>query len=262
MPSVALHDADRTGNPIVGMFWDHPGPQRVETHSHRRGQLIYAERGCVAVEAEDSLFVVPPHRAVWVPPETPHAARYPREVAFRGIFVAAELCAALPSCCTVIHVDALTRELIAVATRVPWDYAPDGREARLMRVLLDQLVMLPAMPLRLPDGRDERVRRVIRALRSNPADDRPLATWAKIVHLSGRTLARRFVTDTGMSFAVWRQQLRLATALERLAAGDPVTTVAFDLGYRTPSSFTTMFKKALGVPPSAYFQQNQEESRV
>jgi AraC-like DNA-binding protein len=28
--------------------------------------------------------------------------------------------------------------------------------------------------------------------------------------------------------------------------------VALDLGYESPAAFTTMFRKALGVPPSEY----------
>ena len=129
-----------------------------------------------------------------------------------------------------------------------------------MQVLLDQLVTLPVSPLRLPEGSDERVRRVMAALRDNPADERPLSSWAAFVHVSERTLARRFLTDTGMSFSLWRQQLRLTTALQRLAAGEAVTSVALALGYRTPSSFTTMFKKALGVPPSAYFNSDSDKA--
>ena len=253
MSDLSDHPADRAANPVVGIRMDDPGPRRIATHSHRRGQVIYAERGCVSVEVQDTSFVLPPHRAVWVPPETPHAAWYPREVAFRGIFIAPELCGGLPARCTVIQVDPLTRELIRAATRIPWDYAANGRQARLMRVLIDQLVAMPTAPLALPDGRDARVRSVMRALRSNPADEQPLGHWAAVAGLSERTLARRFLADTGMTFRAWRQQLRLVVALERLAAGDPVTTVAIDLGYGTPSSFSTMFKKALGVPPSTYF---------
>lgn len=250
----ADHPADRAARPIVGERWDVPEPRSVAWHSHRRGQLIHTERGCVSVLTREAHFVVPPQRAVWLPPETPHAARYPREVAFRGIFVAPEVCRALPSRAAVVQVDALTRELIAAAVRLPWSYAAEGPEARLMRVLLDRLTMaLPVPPLRLPEGQDARVRNVMAALRADPADNRPLSGWALAVHLSERSLARRFVADTGLSFGAWRQQLRLAAALERLAVGDPVTSIALDLGYRTPSSFTTMFKKALGVPPSAYF---------
>ncbi|NIA71173.1 AraC family transcriptional regulator [Pelagibius litoralis] len=255
MYDLADHPADRAAAPIVGEYWDEPGSNSVSWHSHRRGQLIYAQRGCVRVHTEDALFVVPPHRAVWVPPETIHAAHYPREVAFRGLFVIAALCATLPQRATVMQVDPLTRELIDAAVRLPWDYPADGHEQRLMTVLMDRLVVLPAAPLSLPEGRDERVLRVMRALRADPADNRSLGLWARSVHLSERTLTRRFAVDTGMSFGVWRQQLRLTVALERLAAGEPVTTVAIDLGYGTPSSFTTMFKKALGVPPSTYFSR-------
>ncbi len=254
--------ANSAPNAIVGIEWDHPGPREVGRHSHSRGQLIYPERGSVTVDAEGALFVVPPHRAVWVPPNLPHAAVYSGEVAFRGLFIAPDRCSALPPNCAVVQVDPLTRELIRAAARIPWDYAPDGREARLMQVLLDQLVTLPISPLRLPEGTDERVRRVMAALRDNPSDERPLSAWAAFVHVSERTLARRFLTDTGMSFSLWRQQLRLTTALQRLAAGEAVTSVALALGYRTPSSFTTMFKKALGVPPSAYFEAGGDKAQV
>ena len=43
-----------------------------------------------------------------------------------------------------------------------------------------------------------------------------------------------------------------STALPRLAAGEPVTRVALDLGYASPSAFTRMFRRVLGVSPSEY----------
>jgi methylphosphotriester-DNA--protein-cysteine methyltransferase len=46
----------------------------------------------------------------------------------------------------------------------------------------------------------------------------------------------------------------LFTALPRLAAGESVTTVAFDLGYESVAAFTTMFKRMLGAPPRTYFR--------
>jgi AraC-like DNA-binding protein len=57
-----------------------------------------------------------------------------------------------------------------------------------------------------------------------------------------------------MTFGRWRQQLRLLTALERLSLGEPVTRVALDLGYASPSAFSAMFHRALGTTPSAYFR--------
>jgi AraC-like DNA-binding protein len=55
-----------------------------------------------------------------------------------------------------------------------------------------------------------------------------------------------------MAFGAWRQQACLLAALSRLAAGNSVTAVALDLGYDSPNAFSTMFRKALGAPPSAF----------
>ena len=66
------------------------------------------------------------------------------------------------------------------------------------------------------------------------------------------SFTRLFRRETGMSFADWRQQACLSVALPRLAEGVAVTAVALDLGYDSPASFSTMFKRVLGVSPSRY----------
>lgn len=69
-----------------------------------------------------------------------------------------------------------------------------------------------------------------------------------------RTAARRFVAETGMPFGRWRQQLRLLAALERLGAGESVTSVALDVGYEDVSAFIAAFKAAMGETPARYFK--------
>ena len=64
---LADHPADRAERPVVGEYWDGPGPSSVAWHSHRRGQLIHTERGCVSVLTREAHFVVPPRRAVCAP---------------------------------------------------------------------------------------------------------------------------------------------------------------------------------------------------
>ncbi|WP_186134896.1 AraC family transcriptional regulator, partial [Burkholderia gladioli] len=56
---------------------------------------------------------------------------------------------------------------------------------------------------------------------------RRVASWPGV---EPRTLSRRFVAETGMTFAQWRQQARLLRALELVADGMPVTTIALELG--------------------------------
>ena len=76
--------------------------------------------------------------------------------------------------------------------------------------------------------------------------------WADALAMNRRSFTRLFRRETGISFAEWRQQACLAVALPRLAADDAVTTIALDLGYDSPTSFSTMFKRVVGTAPSRY----------
>ena len=91
-------------------------------------------------------------------------------------------------------------------------------------------------------------------LLAEPGDNRDLAAWGRQAGASGRTLARLFRRETGMTFAGWRRRLRLMAALSRLGAGEPVTRVAYELGYHSPSAFVAMFRRALGMPPGRYLK--------
>jgi AraC-like DNA-binding protein len=75
--------------------------------------------------------------------------------------------------------------------------------------------------------------------------------------MSRRAFTRLFRRETGLTFATWRQQACLIAALPRLAAGEPVTAVAIDLGYDNPAAFTSMFKRALGSSPRAYLKKKE-----
>ena len=55
------------------------------------------------------------------------------------------------------------------------------------------------------------------------------------------------------TFGQWRQQARLL-ALERIAGGEKIIDVALELGYESPSAFTSMFKKQFGKTPSQFFR--------
>ncbi len=123
-------------------------------------------------------------------------------------------------------------------------------------MIVDEILSLPRERLGLPMPRDARLQRIAQALTDDLADNRRLEQWAQWAALSPRTLSRRFVDETGFSFAEWRQQARLLRALEMLAADLPVTTVALELGYDNVSAFIAMFKRALGSTPSRYFHSS------
>jgi AraC-like DNA-binding protein len=63
------------------------------------------------------------------------------------------------------------------------------------------------------------------------------------------------VTETGFNFTAWRQRARLMRSLEMLAAGEPVATIAYDLGYSSPSAFISLFRRSFGHTPASYRSQ-------
>jgi len=134
------------------------------------------------------------------------------------------------------------------------DYAPGGREARLVDVMLDELDELEPAPPYLPLSDDKRLIRIMETLLENPANEKSFEEIAVNSGASTRTLSRLFSKSTGMSFGEWRKQLRLLVALDQLGQGHPVTRVAFDLGYKSTNAFTAMFKRTLGAPPGAYLK--------
>lgn len=239
------------GRPVLGFARD-AGPYDTGWHRHCRCQLLYAVEGVMTVTTEAGTWVVPPQQAVWVPAGTLHAVRADRRLLMRSLYLDPSAAAGLPGSCCVLPVPPLLKALILRVVALPPDYPADGPEARLVAVIPDELARLEPEPLHLPLPRDARLAALTAALIADPGDKRELAAFAREAGASTRTLARLFHRETGMSFGAWRQRRRLQAAVERLAAGDPVTAVALDLGYESPSAFVTMFRRALGETPGRY----------
>lgn len=222
-------------------------------HAHRRAQLIHASEGVLTVKTEQGYWVVPPQRGVWILPGVAHQVSSRKGFWLRTLY-AEPGAAALPDSCRVVSIDPLVEQLLIAASEFGIDYPSGGPQERLLHVIVDRLPSLSVAPLHLPQPAEPRLRRLAAALMANPADERMLEALAATAGFSGRTAARLFTKETGLSFQQWRRQLRLLAALERLGEGENVTAVAFAVGYEDASSFTAMFKTALGETPARYFR--------
>lgn len=227
---------------------------RIERHAHPWTQLVYATRGVMSVDTAGGTWVVPPLRAVWVPADLEHGIEMTGSVSMRTLYLRPGLSPALPGGCCVVNVSPLLREL--VLHTVDRGYLDESvpTQARLIGVILDQIVGTTAIPLELPLPSDPRARRVADRVRARVASSDSLQALAGGSGASKRTLERLFQSETGMSFGRWRQQLRLLHALRRLAQGISVTTTAQDVGYESTSAFIEMFRRALGTTPGRYFR--------
>lgn len=78
-----------------------------------------------------------------------------------------------------------------------------------------------------------------------------LSDIAREVGSSVFHLSRIFHARTGFSLHVYRNQLRLRDALDRLAERDvDITDIALDLGFSSHSHFTDTFRRSFGQTPS------------
>lgn len=245
---------DRSPMPVTAMAADY-GPGHVtKHHQHPHAQLIHAMHGVMVVSTADGQWIVPPTRGMWMPGGTVHWIRMVGRVQMRTAYIRPDAAPDLPTRCTVLGISPLLRELILAAIDIPQPYAPDSRDGRLMRLLLDEVMLVPTLPLHLPRPSDGGLRQICDAIIGSPDTDLTLADWGDKLDLDPKTIQRRFARETGMTFGQWRQQARLLAALERLAAGAKVVDVALDMGYGSPSAFATMFRRQFGVPPSAFFR--------
>lgn len=240
--------------PVVTVSTDSPGELRFPMHHHYRAQLAFACDGVMSVTSAAGAWVVPPQQAVWLPAGVEHEVYSAGPLSMRSLYVHPDATGGLPEECCVMTVEPFLRELIVKVADLAERREMQDNYARLVSVVLDELRGLKAAPLHLPLPRDARLKAITDTLLAHPGDNRDLAAWGQRAGASGRTLARLFRRETGMTFAGWRRRLRLLAAVSRLGAGEPVTRVAYDLGYHSPSAFVAMFRRSLGMPPGRYLK--------
>ncbi|MGQ0655952.1 MAG: AraC family transcriptional regulator, partial [Betaproteobacteria bacterium] len=204
------------------------------------------------IDTREATWLVPPQRAVWMPPRTEHRVKTAGEVHMRTLYIEPAAAKRMPRGCEVLEVTPLLRELILRATELPIEYEERGAAGRVMRLLLDELAALPRLPYSLPLPRTAPLAPICAALMRSPQEPATLEDIAARHGTTSRTVARHFRRETGMSFAEWRRRARLLRALGWIAEGRPILSVALDLGYDSPSAFSAMFRRELGAPPSHF----------
>jgi len=229
----------------------------IRTHSHPWHQLVYASRGVMTVRTPKGAWVVPTHRGVWVPAGTRHSIEMSGAVSLRTLYLVPSLSRSLPDRCRALAISPLLRELILRMVELDRLTVRNPTHSHLIAVLLDHLKLLQSEAVHLPMPRDSRAQRVAAALQSGPSQRTSLDELARIAGGSKRTLERIFKSETGLGFGKWRQQLRLGHAMRLLAAGEPVTNVAFEVGYDSTSAFISAFRLTFGKTPGQYFRPIQ-----
>jgi AraC-like DNA-binding protein/quercetin dioxygenase-like cupin family protein len=236
---------------IVGTF-PMPAGTRFEWHAHEKHQLAWSPEGVLVVLTEGGSYVLPPSRALWIPAGTVHETRASGAAVLRSVYLESRRCPVDWTAPTPVAVSPLLGELIHHL-----DDRRLGADERTHAevVLFDLLLPLRVATIDVRPPTDTRARDVSDALLADPADTRTLHEWGRAVGASSRTLARAFLSDTGLSFGRWRTLVRLQASLRYLAEQMPVSAVAPLVGYRTTSAYVAAFRAHTGVTPGRYFAQ-------
>jgi len=254
---IPAHVAPTPTHPIRVRARPMPGGERIASHMHAWAQLAYASRGVMRLGEEGCTWMVPPSRAVWVPPHVPHEVVIVEDAYLRTVYIDESVVPPGLDTCRVVDMSALLREVIAALDA-------DGLDARRERLLgelaLDEITRSEPLPLSVPMPTEKRLRALCESLLADPGNADPLEYWAASVGASTRTIARLFRQELGMSFSQWRQQAVLARAIPLLTRGRALSQIAHELGYQSQSAFSAMFRRAFGESPRAFMMRDAESA--
>ncbi len=211
------------------------------------------------VGTDDGAWVVPPYSGVWIPAEKPHRVRM-IGVSTRSVYIEPEASPRLARRCEVLTVGPLLHQLLLASAEVPACYDEGGRDGALLQLILHELHRAETLPLFAPLPRDPHLAQLCTDFLQQPRIHASPIEWAQRLNKSQRNFTRFFKQQTGMTFGAWRQQACLLSALPKLSAGASITAVALDLGYDSPSGFSSMFRKTLGRPPSDFVGTSTQTS--
>jgi AraC-like DNA-binding protein len=252
---------------------------RIAPHRHPWAQVAYSSAGVLRVSAEQHTYIVPPSRAVWIPPGVEHVVTVVEDAELRTLYLHVPAGRAGPAAlsagpvsgaapldeaavppeaawqrCRVLEVSPLLRVLVEQLGALPPDTRPPSPREQLLNALAqDELLRARALSLGVGLPSDKRLRALCEAVLDDPVRHATLPAWARESGASVRTVARLFRQELGTTFALWRQQVLLAKALSMAARKRPMAHIAAELGYASASAFSAMVTRTVGMPPSRFF---------
>ncbi len=149
-PCSTAIDLSRSQGPAMAIRMDFADYEAEGVqHQHPQGQLILALHGAVTCRAESGVWIVPPDCGVWIPGGVPHSNQVTSNARLTYLFVEPGT-AMLPDECCTLSVSPMLREMIHRIAELSESDTRDAHVDRLVRVMLDELALMPRERLKLP----------------------------------------------------------------------------------------------------------------
>ncbi|WP_394202432.1 AraC family transcriptional regulator [Shewanella waksmanii] len=243
---------DSISNCVVGIAAD-VGQHDSGVHQHKKGQLLFASHGCISFALSSEMYVLPPTKAVWIPPNTAHQAKMTNVVGYRSVYFDCNKFTT-PKNITMIEVDGLLKALIDKMALWPWD-TPEPLMHNTTALFWEEFNGAKQHSFQLPIPDNRRLTKFRQQLLQADFKVPSITTLAKTVGASPKTITRIFKAQTGMSYQDWKLQWRLLKAIELLSQAMPVGEVAHRLDFCSDSAFIAFFKKQTGQTPLYFIKQ-------
>ncbi len=261
----------RAQRPVRAKMRELQRDTQVMPHSHPWAQMAISTGGVIRLTTDHATYIVPPSRAVWVPPGLPHAVTMVETARLYTLYF-------LPARdgggaqaewmdqpawqqCRVLQASELLRALVQELS-TDSDAGPPlspqalQREHHLSALVCDELRRAQVMRLGIVLPRDKRLQHLCEAVLDAPTRHASLEEWALDTGASLRTVARLFRSELGCTFTQWRQQVVLAHAVALAARQMPIAHIAAELNY-TPSAFSAMVRRSVGMTAAAFLGQHR-----
>jgi AraC-like DNA-binding protein len=225
-------------------------------HKHRGGQFIIVENGISHLRTEFGAWIIPAPRVGWVPPGVRHASRTSGRGRGWVVLAPPSSSRGLPREVCVLQVSALMRASLECLSHVgPQDA---GRHRLLWRVVASEMRYATPEPFEVTMPSTPKILQAVQNVLKCPTIAKDLNQLSQVAGMSRRSFTRHFRRETGLSFAHWKRAVIAHHAMERIACGHKVSSVAIDVGYDSVSAFIAMFRRKYGAAPRAFLRKHSD----
>lgn len=221
-----------------------------------RHYLAYAAEGVMHLITDERRWSLQPTSAAWIPAGTRVVATIPTSIVCCSLLFDTRHVASLADGVQVIELSALAREMVLHCEKWTRDTANFSEaDHRFLAALLDTVrdCLSAANTDWIPTGRSSAVQQAIATTQQLAPSNVSLAMIAESVHMSDRTLTRKLLDETGMSWSQLLRRARILAARERLSTShDPITDIAAAVGYASQSAFNRAFREDTGRTPGEF----------
>ena len=244
-------DVDRMIHDVIGIAAN-IGSYDSGRHCHHKGQLLFAESGCISILLEEEQSILPPYCAVWIPSGVMHNAKITNAMTYRALYFSHDLSLMFPRKIHIFQVNPLLRQLIERVALWEWE-KQKIEQHHTLALLIEEVNNAPANKISVVFPKDRRLVQWLKNVIEEELLPQPLNQVALSIGASEKIITRIFMKETQMPYQSWRQQWRLFMAIKLLSKGESISNTASILLFSCDSAFIAFFKKQTGKTPKKYF---------